>query len=207
MSGADGRPAASANEIVNMVMGSDGSGGNVRVIQGLKQKLSSESWNALRQGVWQRLTTRGEDMIPLEAQALHTRLSRFLNDKGREAGQVLFTKEERTLMKQLAGVYRQMIPIKGTTNPSGTAPMLAKIARGAQHQLLPLLGFGHGGLPGAAAGVAADKAITAVANARNARKAVDLFYGQQPNRYSSLPGVVASQASTVARGAAPQFNR
>jgi hypothetical protein len=38
-----------------------------------------------------------------------------------------------------------MIPIKGTTNPSGTAPMLAKIAKGAQHQLLPLLGFGHGG--------------------------------------------------------------
>jgi hypothetical protein len=93
LSGADGRAPASANEIVNMLMGSDGSGGDVRVIQGLKQKLSPESWNALRQGVWQKLTTRGEDMIPLEAQALHTRLSRFLNDKGREAGQVLFTKE------------------------------------------------------------------------------------------------------------------
>jgi hypothetical protein len=190
-----------------MVMGSDGSGGNVKVIGALKQRLSPEGWNGLRQGVWQKLTTRGEDMAPLEAQALHTRLSRFLNDKGREASHLLFTKEERALMKQMASVYRQMIPVPGTTNPSGTAPMLAKIANGARHQLLPLLGFGHGGVPGALVGLAADKALTAVGNARNAKKATNLFYGQQPNRFGSLPGVVSGAASTLARGVSPELNR
>jgi hypothetical protein len=49
LSGADGRAPASANEIVNMVMGADGSGGNVAVIGALKKRLSPESWNALRQ--------------------------------------------------------------------------------------------------------------------------------------------------------------
>jgi hypothetical protein len=43
-----------------------------------------------------------------------------------------------------------MIPVKGTTNPSGTAPMLAKMASGLRHTLLPLLGLTHGGMPGAA---------------------------------------------------------
>ena len=53
-----------------------------------------------------------------------------------------------------------MIPITGTTNPSGTAPMLAKIASGARHTLLPLLGFSHGGVAGAGIGMAADKALS-----------------------------------------------
>lgn len=205
LSGADGNPPASSHEIVNMVMGADGSGGNVNVIQAFKQKLSPESWNALRQGVWQKLTTRGEDTTPFEAQALHARLSRFLNDKGREAGQVLYTKPERALMKQLAGVYKQMIPVKGTTNPSGTAPMLAKIAKSTQHQLLPLLGFGHGGVPGAMVGVLADKGLTALSNAKQARNATKLFYGKQAAR--PVNPNFASGAGFLAQGSLPDLNQ
>ncbi len=182
LSGRNGNLPATSHDIVNSVMGSDGSGGDVDVIRALKQRLSPEGWNSLRQGVWQKLTTRGEDMTPFEAQALHTRLSRFLNDKGKEASVALFTPQERTLMGQLAGVYKQMIPVKGTTNPSGTAPMLAKIANGTKHQLLPLLGFSHGGMMGAAVGAAADRGLTAIGNARAATKAQNMFFGQQPKR-------------------------
>jgi hypothetical protein len=109
------------------------------------------------------------------------------------------------LMKQLAGVYKQMIPVKGTTNPSGTAPMLAKIAKGTQHQLLPLLGFGHGGVPGAIVGMAADKGLTALSNAKAARKATELFYGPQAKRPTSP--VYSKAARLIAQSALTQSNQ
>ena len=56
------------------------------------------------------------------------------------------------------------------------------MASGLRHTLLPLLGFAHGGLPGAAVGVAADRGLSAISNANNARKATELFYGPQPKR-------------------------
>ncbi len=65
---------------------------------------------------------------------------------------------------------------------ASTAPMLAKIASGTRHTLLPLLGFSHGGVPGAAVAVGIDKALSSFANAKAARNAAKLFYGAQPRR-------------------------
>jgi hypothetical protein len=130
----------------------------------------------------------------------------FLNGNGAPLSHVLYSAEERGLMKRLAGVYKQMIPVKGTTNPSGTAPMLAKIAGGARHTLLTLLGFTHGGLPGAAIAYGMDKGLTALGNAKAARNATKLFYGKQPDKYGSLPGAVAAKTSAAARALTPEFN-
>ena len=81
-----------------------------------------------------------------------------------------------------------MIPVTGTTNPSGTAPMLAKIASGARHTLLPLLGFSHGGVAGAGIGMAADKALSWVGNERAADNARKPFYGEgAPNQSATDP--------------------
>jgi len=97
----------------------------------------------------------------------------------------MFSERERGLMKTFATAHKQMIPVAGTTNPSGTAPMLAKIASGARHTLLPLLGFSHGGVPGAAIGMAADKALSWVGNKRAADNARKLFYGEGAKRQIS----------------------
>ena len=43
-------------------------------------------------------------------------------------GSSFYSPKELDLMRKLAAVYKQMIPVKGTTNPSGTAPMLARMA-------------------------------------------------------------------------------
>ena len=82
--------------------------------------------------MWEKLTNAGEGKIQFEAQALSQRLHEFLNESGSQLSKVLFSPRELELMGQLASVYKQMIPVKGTTNPSGTAPMLAKIASGAR---------------------------------------------------------------------------
>jgi hypothetical protein len=130
----------------------------------------------------EKLTRAGEGKIEFEAQALSQRLHEFLNESGSQLAKVLYSPKELDVMRKLAAVYKQMIPVKGTTNPSGTAPMLARVAGGLRHTLVPLLGLTHGGLPGAAAGALADKAFTALQDRNAARKAVELFYGPQAKR-------------------------
>ncbi len=173
----------SPNRLVNDLFGATGKGSGAAAVplaQRLKQTLSPEGWTAVRRGMWEKLTREGK--IEFEAQALSQRLYEFLNESGSQLAKVLYSPQELDLMRKLASVYRQMIPVKGTTNPSGTAPMLAKIAGGLRHTLLPLLGLTHGGLPGAAVAVAADKGITAFGNANAARRANELFYGPQARR-------------------------
>ncbi len=185
ITGADGAPAAPTNEVVNYLYGATGKGAgrvSVPLALHLKKALSAEGWAAVRQGMWEKLTNAGEGKIPFEAQALSQRLHEFLNESGSQLATVLFSEKERKLMQQLASVYKQMIPVKGTTNPSGTAPMLARIASGARHTLLPLLGFTHGGVPGAAVAYGIDKGLNAIGNAKAARNATKMFYGSQARR-------------------------
>ncbi|MDR3449087.1 MAG: hypothetical protein P4M15_04970, partial [Alphaproteobacteria bacterium] len=183
--GADGAAPASANQIVSDLYGATGKGAGriaVPLAAHLKETLSPESWNALRQGMFEKLTNAGEGKIPFESQALSQRLHEFLNESGSQLAKTLYTPRELELMSNLASVYKQMIPVKGTTNPSGTAPMLARMAGGLRHTLLPLLGLHGGGIPGAVAGYALDKGVTAIGNANAARKATSLFYGPQARR-------------------------
>lgn len=208
--GADGAPPASPQKIINDLMGANGKGTGVNaplIAQGLKKQLSAESWNSLRQLAFRELTDAGEGKIPFEAQALSQRLHEFLNESGSQLAQVLYSPNELDLMRKLAAVYKQMIPVKGTTNPSGTAQMLAKMAGGLRQTLLPLLGLTHGGLPGAAVAYGADKAVGAVADLNTAHNARRLFYGPQavrpvPQGYalaSNLRGQVVIQQSNEDR--------
>ncbi|WP_426526802.1 hypothetical protein [Bradyrhizobium sp. McL0615] len=207
-SGADGGPPASGNQIVNDLFGATGKGNGrfaVDLAVKLKQSLTPEGWTAVRQGMWEKLTNSGEGKIPFEAQALSQRLHEFLNESGSQLSKVLFSPRELELMSQLASVYKQMIPVKGTTNPSGTAPMLAKIANGARSSLLPLLGFSGGGLPGAAVALGVDKGLAAIGNANAARKATSLFYGDQGKR--SIDPRFAKGAGLLSQGALPAINQ
>jgi hypothetical protein len=201
--GADGAPAASPNQIVNDLFGASGKGNgriSVDIALHLKKNLSPEGWAAVRQGMFEKLTNAGEGKIAFEAQALSQRMHDFLNESGSQLAKALYSPQEIDLLQKLASVYKQMIPVKGTTNPSGTAPMLAKMASGLRHTLLPLLGLTHGGIPGAAIGAVADKGLTAVGNASAARKATQLFYGSQAPRpvdprFAKVSGLL-SQGST-----------
>jgi hypothetical protein len=207
-SGADGSPPASANQIVNDLFGATGKGNgrfSVDLALRLKQSLTPDGWAAVRQGMFEKLTNAGEGKIAFEAQALSQRLHEFLNESGSQLAKSLYSAQELALLKQLAGVYKQMIPVKGTTNPSGTAPMLAKMAGGLRHTILPLLGLTHGGIPGAVVGAVADKGLTAASNASAARKATSLFYGEQARR--PINPRFAKGAGLLSQGALPTVNQ
>lgn len=179
ISGRDGLPSSST-EVVNRLLDTKGNSAvAVQLSRQLRRQLSPESWNAVRQGMWSKLTEPAEGMIAWGPQKISQNIHSFL--KSSIASEV-FTDQERTLMRTIANAHKQMIPVAGTTNPSGTAPMLSKIANGARHTLLPLLGFSHGGVPGAAIGLAADKALTWVGNKKSADNARRLFYGAAARR-------------------------
>lgn len=198
---------ASPNELVNALFGASGKGAgsmSVPLAQKLKASLPPEAWTSVRQGMFEKLTRAGEGKIEFEAQALSQRLHEFLNESGSQLAKTLYSPQEIDLMRKLASVYKQMIPVKGTTNPSGTAPMLARMAGGLRSTLLPLLGLTHGGLPGAAMGAVLDKGVTAARNAGDARKATELFYGPQAKRlpdprFAQATGLLAQGSMTADR--------
>lgn len=183
ISGADGSIPASPTEIADYLYSRSGAGNrgvSVRLAERLKQELTPEGWTAVRQGMWEKLVNAGEGKIEFGPQKLSQRLHEFLNESGKPLAETLFNEAERKQMAQLAKVYKQMIPVPGTTNPSGTAPMLKKIADKSTNTLLALLGFSHGGLPGAALAMGGERAVHGIRNSRAASDAVKRFYGPQP---------------------------
>jgi hypothetical protein len=197
IAGTDGHLPASPIEVADMLYSRTGKGDkgvSQRLAAHLKQNLTPESWTAVRQGMWEKLTNAGEGKIPFEAQALSQRLHEFLNESGKGLSTILFTAPERAEIAKLAGVYKRMIPAKGTTNPSGSATIGARIARKSLDHLGAMLGYGAHGLPGAIVGHMVQKGAGALKDARAAKEATRLFFGVQSKRAvqsSRLPVLLA----------------
>lgn len=178
ITGRDGGPSATTGEIVERLFGRTGSkGDSVRLAQRLKRDLSPEAWTGVRQGMWARITSAGEGKTAWGLQRLSQNISEFLNESGKSMSQVLYSADERVAMKQLAQALRLNAPVAGATNPSGTAPMLAKIVKRVAHLGGPLLGLMQGGLPGAAGGYAASEIASRLLANRAARQVENLYYG------------------------------
>ena len=205
ITGSDGHLPASPGEVVDMMYSRSGvanKGLSVRLAAHLKANLSPQSWTAVRQGMWEKLTNAGEGKIQFESQALSQRLHEFLNESGAGLARVMFTKVERAEMAKLAGAHKSMTPLKGTTNPSGTAPMLAKIANKASANILTMLGLGAHGLTGALVGHGLDKGVRTIRDARAGKEATRLFFGDQPKRaasHSVIPSKYLAPAAEASR--------
>lgn len=200
IAGADGQLPATVNEIVGMLYGSNST--SVPLAKQLKLDLTPESWNKVRLGLYSHLTEVPEGMIAKKEQALSQRLHQFLNGEGKELAETMFTQRERNLLGQMADAYKRMIPVEGTTNPSGTAPMLTKIVAKVQGVLLPLLGFSHGGMVGAGLGVAAQKGLEHLSLRKSAKDAITRFYGEQP-RAAAPPANTSRVPQLITQGSMP----
>jgi hypothetical protein len=205
ITGADGHVPATPGQVADMLYSQAGTktamGTSVHLAAHLQKSLKPESWAAVRQGMWEKLTNAGEGKVPFEAQALSQRLHEFLNESGAGLAKVLFTKAERDEMAKLAAVYSKMIPAKGTTNPSGSATIGAKIAQKSLNHLGAMIGYGAHGVPGALVGHVVQRGAAALKDARAGKEATRLFFGAQPKRAVTTsripmllaPGAPASQ--------------
>lgn len=202
LSGVDGHPPASSRDVVDMLLGSDATKGSaVPLLQRLKSTLSPESWDAVRQGAWSRLTTKPEGVIEFGPQALSQRIAKFLSEPHAE---VLYSAKERQLMKIIADEYKSQIPLPNTTNPSGSGIFATKMVKAAQGNLLPLLGLAVHGPVGVLGGLAANKALAFASGRKATKQATELFYGKPKS--STVPGVAKSNqraAAILAKAAQP----
>lgn len=184
-------------EVVDTLYSRTGKGDkglSVRLGMRLKQDLTPEGWTAVRQGMWEKLVDAGEGKTPYGAQALSQRMHEFLNGSGKPLARVMFSAQERAEMAKLASIYKRMAPMPGTTNPSGSATIGAKIARKALDNVGAMLGFGASGVPGAIVGHAVQRGGEMLKDARAGREAVRLFFGPQarmPIPTSKLPAIAA----------------
>jgi len=121
---------ATGNDIANLLMNSAGSGAKgsaVRTANKLKEILGadSEGFNAVRQGVWQRLTSKPEGVEDFGPQALSTNIMKFINGDGKELANKIFTAEEIGKIRRFANVLKDTVPPKGSVNTSGSGYVLA----------------------------------------------------------------------------------
>lgn len=178
--GTDGNPALSAEETLNTILSSTIPGKKssaFNLATRLKKTLSKDAWSGLRQAAWTRTIEAGEGKIPFGEQMLQKRISEMLNSG---LSDVLFTKAEQHEMRKLADAYAKMVPVKGTTNPSGSAHLGAKIAKKAASNLFAMMGFAAHGPAGLLVGHGADKLAAARASRSGVKDARRLFYGNAP---------------------------
>lgn len=194
----DGIPA-SGKEVIDGLLNAD-KGTSAKIARELKGRLSPESLATVRQGLFSHITEAAEGATPYGYQKMGERLAKFLST---ELAHEMFTPNQRMLMKGLADAYHKLVPVAGTTNPSGSAIMGKKMMTGLRSQVLGMLGFSHGGLPGATLGLAADRALTWRAESKAAKEAVKLFYGDQPKPLPSAASNSAPRAAVIAAQAIP----
>jgi hypothetical protein len=199
LSGADGHLPAISRDVVDMLFTGDGTkAGGLQLATRLRDQLSPNSWNGVRQAMWNHLTTKPEGMTEFGPQALANRLAKFLSEP---IARTLYSPQEMQMMRLLQQEYRKAVPLPGTANPSGSGIWLSRVGKAAMKNLLPMLGFVKGGVSGAAAGVAANKALAFIGNKRSANQARDLFYGQRAG--SSRSTDAYERAGAIAAKVAP----
>lgn len=123
---------ATAGEIANMLYGKSAigeKGSSVRTAQRVKKIFGegSEEWSAVKQGLWQRLTSKPEGVDDFGPQALSQRIHKFLGGDGADLARAVFTPEEIGQMRRFAVAVKNVVPPKDSVNHSGTAYTMAAL--------------------------------------------------------------------------------
>jgi hypothetical protein len=162
--------AATGEQILSELGGKQGA----QLASELRTRLTPESFAELKRGMFMKISQAPEGMIPWGDQKVGQNIEKFLaTDLARE----MFTPAERARMDLMGRAHLRLVPIHGTTNPSGTAHMGERLAKGLKSQMLMLLGFSHGGMGGAAVGAALAKGLEWRLDAKAASRASNLFLG------------------------------
>lgn len=200
LSGRTTGEGASGAQVVSSIMSATKDA--AKLATAVRDRVSPQSWALVKQAIWGQMSGAGEGMTAWGHQRTGETIAKFLNT---ELARAVYTPNERMLMKAIADAHHRLVPVPGTTNPSGTAHTAAKLVSGARHQLLALFGFSHGGLPGAGVALALGKALDWSIKKRAANTAERLFLGAQPK----LPASTGAQRVVVpiAQGTAAQRSK
>jgi len=156
--GRNGNEGATPTEVANWLYGQakvGGTGLSVRLAQHIARRSWRRlfEWSAIRQGLWQRLTSATDGVTQMGPARIANRIAEFLNGSGQPLAQSMFSAQERMMMEKFANLHRQLEPKAGAVNYSNTAPVLAMLVRNAFRGVIAALGAGlDGGFAGGVVG-------------------------------------------------------
>lgn len=184
-------------DVANWIFGANAirPGGNtVGVVRTIRDTLGEDSqeWSAIRSAAFTNLITPRNDAGGLLGpQAMVTNLTGFLNGEGQTLSTILFSAQERELLRRFTNTLRLTIPDPKATNYSRSSYGNARAFAPILSQLSAMFGMQIGsmlGTPGAVAGwlIGAASApvrnYTAVRRALNPRAAEPLFVDPEATR-------------------------
>lgn len=133
---------ATGADIASMIYGKSSigeKGSSVKIAGRIKDIFGKDSdeWSAVKQGLWQRLTSKPEGVDEFGPQAISQRIFKFVNGDGADTARAVFSKDEIAKMRRFAAALKNIVPPRDAVNWSGTAYTMAAL-QGA--------GLGGGGL-------------------------------------------------------------
>jgi hypothetical protein len=207
-------PQEMAGIVFNTLSGNPGNTERaIKAIENVAGK-DSDTMAAIRQGVWQRLTTNAEGKDQPGAQKLSQGISDFLNGNGRGIAEKLYSADELALMRRYAAAVKMtVIPPLARTN-SDTAPAAASLLRHYGGAINGLIGGAINkvtlGMGGAVYDTLVKSNLKRRADAREAGKATQAFTGGAPTYVPPPPPVTDKTAVTtglgVGRAIEPMFS-
>lgn len=196
----DGIPSSN-KEIINFLYGgakdAGGKGLSVTLAQRLEREMTPEAFAKVRQGLLSHVMERPEGVSEWGPKVIADNMHKFLSSS---LALAMYKPAQLREIKSLADAIKAQVPPAGATNPSGTAHMLHRMARGVSSMFLPAIGAATHGPMGVVVGLGANRAAGGIQNARAAREVKNLLYAK-PASASVDPRFVKAGA-LLSRGAA-----
>lgn len=184
---------ATPQETAQAVFGAvntNSSGNVVRMLKAINKIAGpdSDSVNAIRQGVWQKLTKNAEGKDQPGQQKVAQAINEFLNGQGKEIAKQLYSPEELGLMKKYADAIKlTVIPPRAATRSDTAVGLLAALNKysGAISSAIGGI-FGHGATS-VFAGYGVGKLLEKTSNGIKNMKELNRIRGQfEPSIGSSM---------------------
>lgn len=192
-SGRGGAMPAGGKQLMTQLLGPNGD----QLAAGLRDRLlargqaGEDIWNQLRQGLFQYAAEAPQGLIPWEHQKTSQQIGKFLN---LPVAREMYSQAEQAEMRNIAAAHQALIPTRAGTNPSGTAFMLAHMAKGLRRQFINGLGLTTHGLHGLVTSTAINRALDEASSRLEAKEAQRLFIGRHPGSVSTAPQRIGALA-------------
>lgn len=186
---------ATPQETTQVILGavnSTSSGNVVRAIKAIEKIVGPESdtMNAIRQGVWQKLTKNAAGKDQPGQQKVAQAINEFLNGQGRMVAKQLYSPDELALMKKYADAIKlTVIPPRAATRSDTAVGLMAALHKYSGAIASAIGGvFGHGPV-GALTGYGVGKLLEKGTNSIKDMKELNRIRGQfePPSAAKILP--------------------
>ena len=183
LTGTDGHAPPTTSDVVQYLNTTKGVSRPVQLVQRLKSEFGEDSKeiSALKQGQWSYLTENKTGPLDVGSRQTASRIKEFLDGSGKPLAQMMYSQQERELIRSFGDLIGRITPVPGTVNYSNTAATLGKMMRGSIDGIFAGAGFHLAGPLGLAAGKVGNSAQNVISDLVKASKVARSLYGT-PNQ-------------------------